>query len=296
MKIVVTGATGNVGTSVTEALALDQSVSEVVGIARRKPAFTVPGCTFVERDVTTGDLSTEFRGARSIIHLAWLLQPLRDPEKLERVNVDGTRRVLDAALEARVDSLVVASSVGAYSPGPKERFVDESWPTEGVATSLYSRQKVEVERMLDRFEKEHPEIRVVRLRPALIFKSEAGAEIQRLFVGRWLPASLLHPDRIPIVPDIPDLRIQCIHSLDVGRAFTLAALSDVKGAINLAAAPVLDARTLAEAFEARRVPLSPEGRPASGERGVLSAPISDRRGMARSGPACASDEHGQGAT
>ena len=60
-------------------------------------------------------------------------------------------------------SLVYASSVGAYSPGPKDRRVDESWPTDGTPSSFYSRHKVEVERVLDQVEAEHPELRVVRL-------------------------------------------------------------------------------------------------------------------------------------
>jgi UDP-glucose 4-epimerase len=66
--------------------------------------------------------------------------------------------------------MVYGSSVGAYSPGPKDRRVDESRPAEGTPTSFYARHKAEVERLLDRFQLERPEIRVVRLRPGLIFK------------------------------------------------------------------------------------------------------------------------------
>ena len=60
------------------------------------------------------------------------------------------------AAAARGPALVYASSVGAYSPGPKDRRVDETWPTGGVPTSFYSRHKAEVERLLDAFEREHP--------------------------------------------------------------------------------------------------------------------------------------------
>ena len=70
-----------------------------------------------------------------------------------------------AVVEAGVPALVYASSVGAYSPGPKDRAVDESWPTGGIASSFYSRHKAAVERLLDRVEREHPRLRVVRLRP-----------------------------------------------------------------------------------------------------------------------------------
>src|SRR5207248_5135284 len=106
---------------------------------------------------------------------------------LRAVSVDGHRRVFDAVAKADVPVLVYASSVGAYSWGPKDRKVDESWPTNGVETSFYSRHKAEVERILDRFEEEHPDIRAVRLRPGLIFKREAASEIRRLFAGPFVP-------------------------------------------------------------------------------------------------------------
>ena len=63
-------------------------------------------------------------------------------------------------------ALVYASSVGAYSPGPKDRAVDESWPTGGIQTSFYSRHKAEVERLLDVFETEHADVRSCACGPA----------------------------------------------------------------------------------------------------------------------------------
>ena len=67
-----------------------------------------------------------------MVHLAWLIQPGRDESVTARVNLHGSRRVFDAVVAARVSSLIYASSVGAYSAGPKDRLVDESWPTDGI--------------------------------------------------------------------------------------------------------------------------------------------------------------------
>src|SRR3712207_7272615 len=53
----------------------------------------------------------------------------------------------------------------AYSPGSKDRRVDESWPTDGIETSFYSRHKAATERLLDDAEKRYPDLRSVRLRP-----------------------------------------------------------------------------------------------------------------------------------
>lgn len=245
MKVVVTGATGNVGTSVVEALGDCEEIEEIVGLARRRPSWAPPKTRWLEADVLTADLSEIFRGADAVVHLAWAIQPSRDEATLERINVDGSRRVFEAAAAAGVPKLVYASSVGAYSAGPKDREVDESWPTEGTESSFYSRHKVATERLLDAIEAEHPELAVVRLRPALIFKDEAATEIRRLFVGPFLPSFLLRRGLLPALPRIERLRFQAVHSKDIGQAYLRAVLADVRGAFNIAAEPPLSPQELA---------------------------------------------------
>src|SRR5690242_5939888 len=250
MRVVVTGASGNVGTSLLRALGDDDRIDEILALARRRPSREVPKTESRSADVERNDLDTIFRGADCVVHLAWAIQPSHDLAALRRTNVDGSERVFRAVAEAGVPALVHASSVGAYSPGQKDRAVDESWPTNGVRTNDYSRQKVEVERRLARFEREHPEIRVVRLRPALIFKRESATEQRRLFAGPFVPRSLLRPGAIPFLPDLPGLSFQAVHSYDVGDAYRLAIVRDVRGAFNVAAPPALDMKALARLLRA----------------------------------------------
>jgi UDP-glucose 4-epimerase len=228
-----------------------------VAVARRAPLREFARTKFVQADVATSNLTGLVRGAQAVVHLAWLIQPGRDERVTHAVNVLGSQRVFAAVAEAGVPSLVYASSVGAYSPGPKDRRVDESWPTEGIASSFYSRHKAVVERQLDRLEQERPSLRVVRLRPGLIFKAAAASEIRRLFAGPLLPGSLLRPALIPFVPDVPGLCFQAVHSLDVGDAYRRALLSDLHGAFNLAAEPAIGTAELAEVLHARPVSASP---------------------------------------
>jgi ferritin-like metal-binding protein YciE/nucleoside-diphosphate-sugar epimerase len=255
MKVVVTGATGNVGTSTVQALGESQEIDEIVGVARREPTWAPPKTSWVEANVLSADLSPIFDGADAVIHLAWAIQPSRDAVTLERINVEGSRRVFEAVAAAGVPKLVHASSVGAYSRGPKDREVDESWPTEGTPTSFYSRHKVAVERELDRFEADNPETRVVRLRPALIFKDEAATEIRRLFIGPFLPNFLLRRGLLPALPRIERLRFQAVHSEDVGRAYLRAVVADVDGAFNIAAEPPLSPEEMAERIGVRSFPV-----------------------------------------
>jgi UDP-glucose 4-epimerase len=254
MRVVVVGATGNVGTSLLRSLADDPEVDSVLGLARRSPGMAFPKTQWGQVDVSRStDLADRFAGADAVVHLAWLIQPGRDLETLHATNVEGSRRVFQAAVDAGVPALVYASSVGAYAPGPKDRAVDESWPTTGLETSTYARQKAEVERILDRIEEEAPALRSVRLRPGLIFKRDAASEIRRLFAGPFLPSPLVRPGLIPAVPDDPRLVFQAVHSLDAGEAYRLALKGDVRGAFNIAAEPVLDPPQLASMLGARRV-------------------------------------------
>jgi nucleoside-diphosphate-sugar epimerase len=266
VRVVVIGATGNVGTSVVAALADRDRVQEIVAVARRRPAQELPHASFVAADITCDDLVPILRGADAVIHLAWLIQPGRNERITRAVNVEGSDRVFAAALAAGVPALVYASSVGAYSPGPKDRAVDESWPTQGIPSSFYSRHKAAVERSLDRVQRDHPELRVVRMRPGLIFKAQAATEIRRLFLGPFVPGRLARPERIPVIPDVPRLRFQAVHSDDVGDAYARAVLSEARGAYNIAADPVLDPPELARVLHARRVRI-----PAAALRAVAAA-------------------------
>jgi nucleoside-diphosphate-sugar epimerase len=257
MRVVVVGATGNVGTSVLRALARDDAITSVVGIARRRPTLTFAKTTWVQADVTSDDLVGHLRGADAVVALAWLIQPTRDEAGLWRVNVEGSIRVFEAVAGAGVSTLVYASSIGAYSPGPPKAGhdvrVDESWPTDGVATSSYSRQKAYLERVLDAYEYRHPQVRVVRMRMGLVFKRDAATQIRRLFAGPLLPNRLLRSGALRLLPDIPNLRVQAVHSHDAGEAYRLALTRDVRGAFNLAADPVLDAGLVAGLLHARTV-------------------------------------------
>ncbi len=253
MRIVVVGASGNVGTSLLSALAGEPAVDSVLALARRVAELEVPKTEWAHADIATSDLARRFGGADCVVHLAWVIQPSHDQERMWRTNVEGSARLFRAVKEAGVRNLVYASSVGAYSRGPKDRLVDESWPTDGIRTSFYARHKAEVERRLDRFERESPDVRVVRMRPALTFKREMGAEARRLFLGPLVPNPLLRPGAIPVFPDTPGFRFQAVHSHDVAEAYRLAITSSASGPFNLAAEPVLDSRELARLLEARLV-------------------------------------------
>jgi UDP-glucose 4-epimerase len=251
MRVAVTGATGNIGIALLDALSKDPAVEEIVGVARRTPDLDVEKVRWVAADVVTDDLTAAFAGADVVVHLAWLIQPSHDVNVQWRVNVVGSSRVFDAAAAAGAGAVVYSSSVGAYSPGPKDRPVDESWPTHGVPSLPYSQQKAYTERLLDAFEARHPDVRVVRIRPGLVLQDAAASAVRRLFFGPFLPKVLVRRQLLPVVPRLPGLRFQVVHGPDAGEAFRLAVTKDVRGPFNVAADPVLDADELGRVLGAR---------------------------------------------
>jgi nucleoside-diphosphate-sugar epimerase len=255
VRVVVVGATGNVGSSLVDALRAAPEVTSILGIARRLPKRPLAEVELRAADIVRSDLEPLFAGADAVVHLAWAIQPSHDLETLERINVLGSRRVFEAAGRAGVPLLVYGSSVGAYSAGPKDRAVDESWPTDGIPSSFYGRHKAAAERLLDEFEREQPRTRVARIRPGLVFKAGAAAEIRRLFLGPLVPTPLLRRELIRLIPAIPGLRFQAVHSHDVADAYARVVVGRAAGAFNVAADPVLDPDSLARHFGAVKVPV-----------------------------------------
>ncbi|MFC0107738.1 NAD-dependent epimerase/dehydratase family protein [Kibdelosporangium aridum] len=250
-RVVVVGATGNVGTSLVRKLAADPDVASVIGVARRISDWKLPGLEWAAADIRTDDLAALFRGADAVVHLGWLFQPTHRPDVTWANNIKGSVRVFDAVAEAGVPALVYASSVGAYSPGPKDTPVTESWPTDGYPAAAYPQEKAYLERVLDAFELTNPSVRVVRMRPGFIFKTSAASQQRRLFAGPLLPNRLVRPGIIPVIPDLPGLVFQALHTDDAAGGYRLAVMRDVRGPFNLAADPVVDAALLAECLKAR---------------------------------------------
>ena len=146
-----------------------------------------------QADVTRDELEPLFRGADAVVHLAWLIQPSRDDEALRAVNVEGSRRVFEAAGAAGAGALVYASSVGAYSPGPKDRrgrreLADRRHPTPRSTRATRRRWSG-----CWTASSSSTRDALVRLRPGLIFKREAASGIRRLFAGPLLPNPLVRP-------------------------------------------------------------------------------------------------------
>lgn len=269
MRIVITGATGNIGTAVLRRLSHDGH--DLVGLARRVPDEGAVAGRSVEWhavDLTTDeaddDLARAFAGADAVVHLAWGFQPSHDLDFLRELGVGGTTRVLRALRRAEVPQLVHLSSVGAYSPKRDDARVTEEWPTDGVPSSRYSCHKAAAERLLDEHEASGAGTTVTRMRPGIVGQRSAASALMRYGLPALVPPKVL--DLLPALPLDRGLAIPMVHADDVADAVARAIDRRAGGAFNLAAEPPLTAEAIADVLGARLVHV-----PSSVLRPVVSA-------------------------
>jgi UDP-glucose 4-epimerase len=261
MRIVITGASGNVGTALLRRLAGPEAGHELVGIVRRPPreAGVYAHVQWHEMDLADGDATEALRhifdGSDAVVHLAWGFQPTRNTDYLSRQGVGGTAAVLRAAHAASVGQLLHMSSVGTYAAGRYGQRVDESWSTTGIATSPYSRNKAAAEALLDSYERDHGTdgVPVTRMRPGFIVQRAAASGLMRYALPGYVPMSA-----VPLLPVLPLDRRLCIplvHADDVADAFVRAIERRATGAFNLAAEPPISRDDVAKVLKARAVHL-----------------------------------------
>ena len=281
LKVAVTGATGNLGTALLRRLtAPDSGVGEVRGLARRQPPDIPPyeGVRWTLADLgetrSEQELSSFLDGVDAVVHLAWAIQPGRQPERLRRVNVEGTRRLARAAIGAGVSHVVHLSSVGVYAAGASGQKVTEDWPTTGIPSAQYSRDKVEAERVVRELIGRRSDMTLTVVRPTLVLQPEASSEIGRYFLGplvfgaaRAVPAALAR--RLPL--PMPNVAAAFVHADDVADALSRMLDRRAGGPFNLAAEPLMDADAIARALGTRRVPV-----PAAVLRAALAAAFTAR--------------------
>jgi UDP-glucose 4-epimerase len=260
MRIVITGASGNIGTALLRRLSADGGAEapEIVGVARRMPpADEAPYSIARWRsiDLTAADapalLRRSMAGADAVVHLAWGFQPSHDIDYLRRLDVEGTRLVAAASAETGVPHLIHMSSVGAYRAAAGDDRVDESYPVDGIPTLAYSIHKAAAEALLEGHEKRFASQVVTRLRPGIVVQRAAGSALLRYGLPAYVPAPRLRA--LPLLPVDRSLRIPIVHADDVASAIVAALERRAGGPFNLAADEPIRRDDIAEALGARPV-------------------------------------------
>jgi len=214
--VLVTGATGFLGEHLCRVLV--ERGHTVRGLARSRSAvLSEIGVEHVRGDVLDGpELDRALAGTTAVFHLAGAVS--RDPDdaqRMMRLHVDGTRRVLERMAAAKIQKMVLASTSGTIGVSKDEEILDENAPyaEEIVAGWPYYASKIYQERLAF----EHGErlgIDVIAVNPSLLLgpgdRRLSSTGDVRKFIKRKIPV-------------VPDGGINFVDARDAARA-TAAAL------------------------------------------------------------------------
>ena len=230
VAIAVTGASGLVGSALLSVLAADPDVTRLVGIDVREPTRRVRGLEFHRADVAHAELTPLFEGVDVVVHLASVVDPIPDEALMARVNVEGTRRVLDASAAVGAHKVVRVSSAAVYGAWANNSvpLTEDSAlrPNPGFSPAV---QAAEVERLLAEWRDHHPVVVVTTLRTALVFGPGAERLSSRLVLG--------HPT-LRVRGASPPLQVT--HVDDLVAALVLVVRDDHPGTFNVASDGWLD--------------------------------------------------------
>lgn len=167
LPVFVTGASGFIGGRLAERLLAEGRKVRV--LARRPlPELAARGAEVITGDLhDRGALERGCRGADAVFHVAGRVGVWGPAEDFHRVNVEGTRRVLAAAREARVPRLVYTSSPSVVYQGGDLAGVDESAPLCTEAPCAYPTSKAAAEKLV--LAANGPDFATIALRPHLVW-------------------------------------------------------------------------------------------------------------------------------
>jgi len=239
----VTAASGFVGSALARALAAK-------GIALRlavRPTSRRENLEGLAADIVIADMrdgaamAKAIRGARWLFHVAadyrlWA----RDPSEIVRNNLEGTRAVMQAALDAGVERVVYTSSVATLKPHGDGTQADEtSRHTEESVIGAYKKSKLVAERLVERMVAEDglPAVIVnpsTPVGPRDIKPTPTGRIIVEAALGR-IPAFVDTGLNLVHVDDVADGHLLALERGRIGESYILGgqdvSFRDAVGAI-----------------------------------------------------------------
>jgi UDP-glucose 4-epimerase len=168
--ILITGVSGYFGQKLVALFEGTPEVERITGIDIRPPSYSSKKLEFIKCDVRN-DLEKVFsgRGIDCVIHTAYILPPIHNIDLMEDININGTINVLTASAAHKVTQILDCSSTTAYGfHTDNPQFLTEESPLRGNDDFTYAKNKKELEKWVNVFEIEHPDIRLTVIRPCFV--------------------------------------------------------------------------------------------------------------------------------
>jgi UDP-glucose 4-epimerase len=249
MRYLITGGSGYIGSRLVELLVQREDTERVVITDLRAPAVPWPKTSFVQMDIRDPAMRAliEVEEPDALVHLAFVLNPMRDEATMYDIDVNGTQNVLDAASSAEVNHVLVASSTTAYGAWPDNPVpLTEEDPVRGMPNYEYARDKTEIDRMCQLWAARNPGSDMTIVRPCIVF----GPSVNNYIIRFWQNAPF-----IPLIDGV-DMELQYVHEDDVVDALSRLLLERHAGIFNLTGDGTLRLSESAQiaGLKARRVP------------------------------------------
>jgi len=224
-RIAITGSSGAYGTGVIRAVRERHPDARILGLDIRPPRRDRPD-EFRQMDVLDPGLADEIEAFRpdTMIHLAFVVDPIRDEELMGRVNRGGTGSFLAAARRCSPQRVLLSSSATVYGAWPDNTApLGEDSPIRPRLEFRYSADKVAVEAAVSRFAAANPGIAVSWTRPSVIYAPHTSNYLIKFLVNAKFIA----------LPGGSDTPLQFVHVDDVAAATLTLLESDARGPFNV---------------------------------------------------------------
>jgi UDP-glucose 4-epimerase len=229
VRYLITGGSGYIGGQLIEELSGRDETELIVNVDVKPPSKQAPKTEFVKGDVRDFSAMRELlerKEINSLVHLAFLLNPIRDENLMYDIDVNGTERVLRAAAQTGVEHVLVTTSAIAYGAWPDNpRPIAEDHPVRGLPDFSYARDKAESDRICQLWALENPDRVMTIVRPTIVF----GPGVDNFIYRTWENSPFL-----PILDGV-DEQTQFVHVDDVAVALKLLLDAKAPGPYNLAA-------------------------------------------------------------
>jgi UDP-glucose 4-epimerase len=246
-NILLTGISGYLGSRLVKHLSKRNDIDDIAGIDIKKPAELPDGVSFYPGDIREPSINDVLarHAIDTVFHLAFVVKPIHDIQRMHEIDVMGTQNVLESAHRAGVRQVIAISSTLAYGAHPDNPGqIHENAPLRGNKTFPYGYYKAVTDRWTQDFAGNHPEMTVSILRPCTVFGPAVDNYVSRML---FLPATVCVKGYDPPV--------QFVHEDDFVAACILAMDKKIPGAFNITGDGTLSVKKIAETLGARVIPV-----------------------------------------